>query len=103
MTLLVQETAILGQVEPTFTDVAIDILTMITNSVAETAGQRLQLAISRSFVARTAAEAGYYELALACFLKALDIYIREEQWQPVADLYYRAAFVEAAMGSKLAH
>jgi hypothetical protein len=73
---------------------------MITNSVAETAGQRLQLAITHSFVARTAADAGYYELALACFLKALDIYIREEQWQPVADLYYRAAFVEAALGFK---
>jgi hypothetical protein len=100
MTLLAQETAILGQVEPTFTDIAIDILTMITNSVAETPGQRVQLAMTRSFVARAAADAGYYELALVCFLKALDIYIREQQWQPVADLYYRAAFVEAALGFK---
>lgn len=47
MTLLAQEAATLGHAEPSFIDVAIDILTMITNSVAETAGQRLQLAIIR--------------------------------------------------------
>jgi HJR/Mrr/RecB family endonuclease len=100
LTLLAQEVAILGHTESSLIDVATDILTMIMSSVAETRGQRLQLAITRSFVARTAGVAGHYEHALACYLKALDIYIVEGQWQAVADLYYRVGFVEAALGFK---
>jgi len=72
ITLLAQETAILGPAEPSFIEVAIDSLE-IASSVATTAGQRLQVAGTYSFVAKIARNAGYHQLTLNCYLRVLDL------------------------------